>query len=180
MKNVVRFKSTAMIIALISAFSFTACKSDEPSGPNDPSANTEKKTLTAQFEAEVSDAVFNSYDLVVNIWTDQKELVKDDVPETAKFLYNIGQDVTDASYITCQVIATAKKELPEYDEETLYKIMYKSLAALSVTQNGKTTSLLPETNAIFKNSTMSLKGSQISEYVAKHPNTSVIDVTYKF
>lgn len=180
MKNVVRLKSVAMIIALISTVAFTACKSNEPSGPNDPSKDTEKKTLQAQFEAEVSDAVFNSYDLVVNIWTDQKELIKDEVPETAIFLYNIGQDVTDASYITCQVIATAKKELPEYDAETLYKIMYKSLAVSSVTQNGKTTTLLPETNAIFKNSTMSIKGSKFGEYVAEKNQIVIMDVTYKF
>lgn len=179
MKNVVRFKSTAMIIALISAFSFTACKSDEPSGPNDPSANTEKKTLKALFEGEVSEAVFNSYDFVVNIWTSDEKLLVDNQLTTPEFEYNINLEGTKASSITCQVIATAKKELPEFDAEALYKMMFSTFTTASLIKEDKI-DVLPNSNLFPIKNSMSLKGFQIPEYVAKHPSISVMDVTYNF
>lgn len=180
MKNVVRFKSTAMIIALISAFSFTACKSDEPSGPSNPSEDSKLINLSANFSGEVSDEVFNNYDLMVTIMLDGKPLVNDNEVVTPDFVYNFNLQGIEASSLSCQVIATAKNELSQVDPEAACKIAYNSNAKVSVTKNDKTTELVPTTNMGTKSYSLTFKGERLPEYVARYPQITIMDVTYEF
>lgn len=177
MKKAFNFKSLAMMIAMISAMSFTSC-TPEPEKEKTEETQVQSIDLDATFGFAVSEQILASYDITAEILLDgstfHKEVVKTDI-----WSYEINLDKVNISSISCKVIANAKETLPKYEADTKYEISISAWQDVAITKNKQATTLLPSRDSSVKSSTMTISSNKMAEYVINRPTINLINVDYK-
>lgn len=172
MKNVFSFKSMAMIIAMISMACLSSC-TPEPDGPG----NTKDvfESIQLRMISDLSEDFFESFDVVAVIKLDGEEFLNEAVTE-ASWVYNFNVKDVKVSSISCEIVASPKKELPEYDAEKVYVMSRNAFANLKLVKDGA--EFNPMFNGSINPNSLSVKGDKVEEYVARNESVNIMSISY--
>lgn len=172
MKNVFSFKSMAMIIAMISMACLSSC-TPEPDGPG----NTKDvfESIQLRMSSDVSEDFFESFDVVAVIKLDGEEFLNEAVTEPS-WVYDFNVNDVKVSSISCEIVASPKKELPEYDAEKVYVMSRSAFANLILVKDGA--EFNPMFNGSINTNSLPVKGDRVEEYVARNESVKIMSISY--
>jgi hypothetical protein len=181
MKKMINFKSMAMIVAMILSMTVVSCV-PEPEGPEQSGPSTESTTKSeivsgvVNFNVLLSEGVLNLYDVKAVVKIDNE--VKEDSLTGNSWFMNLYLGKNNPSKVSCEVVATAKSQLPEFTEPSLTIAIKESSYVNVVRKDGKTESLNPSLDYGYQESTLTISSDKAQEYVAKRPTLNIMNVEY--
>lgn len=182
----INFKSMAMIVAMILSMTVVSCVPEpdgpEQSGPEQSGPSTESTTKSeivsgvVNFNVLLSEGVLNLYDVKAVVKIDNE--VKEDSLTGNSWFMNLYLGKNNPSKVSCEVVATAKSQLPEFTEPSLTIAIKESSYVNVVRKDGETESLNPSLDYGYQESTLTISSDKAQEYVAKRPTLNIMNVEY--
>lgn len=182
----INFKSMAMIVAMILSMTVVSCVPEpdvpEPDGPEQSGPSTESTTKSeivsgvVNFNVLLSEGVLNLYDVKAVVKIDNE--VKEDSLTGNSWFMNLYLGKNNPSKVSCEVVATAKSQLPEFTEPSLTIAIKESSYVNVVRKDGETESLNPSLDYGYQESTLTISSDKAQEYVAKRPTLNIMNVEY--
>lgn len=142
MKKTILFKALALIVAMTASLSLVACGDDDDD--DGPSSDDSLKSLSVNYEAIMTEDLFNFYDVTVEYGFAGKEDYSAKITQpnwSAQINYDV-KSVKRPADVYCNIVATPKADRPDIDPDKTYSIKSQNSAVVTGVYSNNKTSIL--------------------------------------